>query len=171
MDGVPVFNLVRETMPAVTILGFRGVVNSTTNFILTAMEQGQPFDEALAEMQARGIAEADASLDVDGWDAAAKTAALANVLLERDITPHAGRRVQGISRDTAARAIEAREPRAAAEAGGARVARRAACRGACRTGGTRRRRSAGAARRPAERAHPVRRICSAKSRSCSGAAA
>jgi homoserine dehydrogenase len=87
MDGVPIFNLVRETLPAVRILGFRGVVNSTTNFILTAMEQGQPFDAALAEMQARGIAEADPSLDIEGWDAAAKTAALANVLLGANITP------------------------------------------------------------------------------------
>ncbi len=40
MDGVPIFNLVRETLPAVDIVGFRGVVNSTTNYILTAMEQG-----------------------------------------------------------------------------------------------------------------------------------
>ena len=44
MDGVPVFNLVRETMPAVTIDGFRGVVNSTTNHILTALEDGEEFD-------------------------------------------------------------------------------------------------------------------------------
>jgi homoserine dehydrogenase len=87
MDGVPIFNLVRETLPALNVLGFRGVVNSTTNFILTAMEDGQPFEKALAEMQARGVAEADASLDVDGWDAAAKTAALANVLLGANITP------------------------------------------------------------------------------------
>ena len=106
MDGVPVFNLVRETMPAVKILGFRGIVNSTTNFILTAMEQGQRFDDALAEMQARGIAEADASLDIDGWDAAAKTAALANVLLGGRLTP-AGVERQGITRETAVRAIEA----------------------------------------------------------------
>jgi len=106
MDGVPVFNLVRETMPAVTILGFRGIVNSTTNFILTAMEQGQRFDDALAEMQTKGIAEADASLDVDGWDAAAKAAALANVLLGARLTPAAVDR-EGITRDTAARAIEA----------------------------------------------------------------
>ena len=72
MDGIPIFNLVRETLPAVAITGFRGVVNSTTNYMLTAMEQGQSFDAALAEMQARGIAEADPRLDVDGWDAAAK---------------------------------------------------------------------------------------------------
>jgi homoserine dehydrogenase len=106
MDGVPVFNLVRETMPAVKILGFRGIVNSTTNFILTAMEQGQRFDDALAEMQTRGIAEADASLDIDGWDAAAKTAALANVLLGARLTPAAVER-QGITPEAAARAIEA----------------------------------------------------------------
>ena len=87
MDGVPVFNLARETLPAVSIEGFRGVVNTTTNFILSAMEEGRQFDAALSEMQAAGIAEADASLDVDGWDAAAKTSALANVLLGARMTP------------------------------------------------------------------------------------
>ena len=92
MDGVPVFNLVRETLPAVTIVGFRGVVNSTTNHILTALEAGEAFEPALARMQADGIAEADASLDVDGWDAAAKAAALANVLMGARITPHDVRR-------------------------------------------------------------------------------
>jgi homoserine dehydrogenase len=107
MDGIPVFNLVRETLPAVTVTGFRGVVNSTTNYILTAMEQGQPFAAALAEMQARGIAEADASLDVDGWDAAAKTAALANVLLGAGITPHTVDR-EGITPAAGPRAVEAR---------------------------------------------------------------
>lgn len=106
MDGVPIFNLVRETLPALTILGFRGVVNSTTNFILTAMEQGQRFEEALAEMQARGIAEAEPSLDVDGWDAAAKTAALANVLLGANITPRDVDR-QGIGPATGPLAREA----------------------------------------------------------------
>ncbi len=87
MDGVPVFNLVRETLPAAAILGFSGIINSTTNHILTRMEQGRPFDEALAEMQSCGIAEADASLDIEGWDAAAKTAALLNVLMKADVTP------------------------------------------------------------------------------------
>jgi homoserine dehydrogenase len=108
MDGIPIFNLVRETLPAVNIVGFRGVVNSTTNFILTAMEQGQPFDHALAEMQGVGIAEADPSLDIDGWDAAAKTAALANVLLGARLTPRTVER-QGITRDMGRRAMDARE--------------------------------------------------------------
>lgn len=109
MDGVPIFNLARRTLPAVRILGFRGVVNSTTNFMITAMEQGQPFDAALAEMQARGIAEANASLDVDGWDAAAKAAALANVLLGARITPRQVER-RGIDSTTG---LQARQARAA----------------------------------------------------------
>jgi homoserine dehydrogenase len=88
MDGVPVFNLVRETMPAVAIEGFRGVINTTCNYILSELERGKDFDAALAEMQARGIAEADPSFDVDGWDAAAKTAALVNALMGSVITPH-----------------------------------------------------------------------------------
>ena len=106
MDGIPIFNLVRETMPALDIKGFEGVINTTTNHILVAMEEGQEFDAALAHMQTAGIAEADASLDVDGWDAAAKTAALANVLLSARITPQDVRR-EGITRDMAERAREA----------------------------------------------------------------
>lgn len=88
MDGVPIFNLVRETLPAAEIEGFRGIINSTTNFILTAMEGGRSYEDALAEMQQAGIAEADPSFDVDGWDAAAKTAALINVLMHGSVTPH-----------------------------------------------------------------------------------
>ncbi|HEX5474206.1 MAG TPA: hypothetical protein VFX12_06040 [Vicinamibacterales bacterium] len=107
MDGVPVFNLVRDTLPAVDILGFRGVINSTTNEILTALEEGERFDEALERMQASGIAEADPSLDVDGWDAAAKTAALANVLLRARTTPQAIER-EGIGPGLARAALAAR---------------------------------------------------------------
>lgn len=88
MDGIPVFNLVRETMPAVMIEGFRGVINTTCNYVLTELERGLRFEDALGEMQARGIAEADPSLDIDGWDSAAKTAALVNVLMGGAITPH-----------------------------------------------------------------------------------
>lgn len=107
MDGVPIFNLVRETLPIAAVLGFRGVVNSTTNHILTALEQGESFDDALARMQAEGIAEADPSLDLDGWDAAAKAAALANVLLDARVTPHSVKRA-GIRKSHAERAINAR---------------------------------------------------------------
>jgi homoserine dehydrogenase len=106
MDGIPIFNLVRETMPGVTVRGFRGVVNSTTNHILTAMEQGESFDAALVRMQAAGVAEADPSLDVDGWDAAAKVAAMANVWMDARITPQDVSR-QGISASDGARVIAA----------------------------------------------------------------
>jgi homoserine dehydrogenase len=67
------------------------------------MERGESYDASLARMQAQGVAEADPSLDVDGWDAAAKTAVLANVWLDAAITPHDVRR-EGISADTAVRA-------------------------------------------------------------------
>ena len=113
MDGVPIFNLVRETLPAVDIVGFRGVVNSTTNHILSALEDGEGFDAALERMQSLGIAEADPSLDVDGWDAAAKASALANVLMRARMTPQAVDR-EGIGPATARQAM-------AAKARGARV--------------------------------------------------
>jgi homoserine dehydrogenase len=56
MDGVPIFNLVRDTLPAVEITGFRGVINSTTNHILSALEDGEGFDAALERMQGLGSA-------------------------------------------------------------------------------------------------------------------
>jgi homoserine dehydrogenase len=119
MDGVPIFNLVRETLPAVSVEGFRGVVNSTTNHILTCLERGQPFDAALAQMQAERIAEADPTLDVDGWDAAAKTAALMNVLFDARVTPHDVDRegIRGVtSADTAAARAEGKRLRLVASA-------------------------------------------------------
>ena len=106
MDGIPIFNLVRETMPGVEIRVFRGVINSTTNHILTAMEQGEPFAAALARMQAAGVAEADPSLDVEGWDTAAKVAALANVWMDARLTPRDVQR-EGIRAADATRVIEA----------------------------------------------------------------
>jgi homoserine dehydrogenase len=88
MDGVPVFNLMREAAPYVAVEAFRGVLNTTCQFALAEMERGLRREDAIAEMQAQGIAEADPTLDVDGWDAAAKTAALVNVLMGGRITPH-----------------------------------------------------------------------------------
>lgn len=87
MDGTPVFNLVRETLPGCRVIGFKGILNSTTNFILEEMEAGKGFNEALAEAQRRGFAEAEPSMDIDGWDAAAKTAAIVNVVMGGELTP------------------------------------------------------------------------------------
>jgi homoserine dehydrogenase len=119
------FRFEGAVMDGVNVLGFRGVVNSTTNYMLTEMERGQAFDAALADMQARGVAEADASLDVDGWDAAAKAAALANVLFDARITPLIVDR-QGITPATGRLAIEARAKgrRVKLVASGARDGRR-----------------------------------------------
>lgn len=106
MDGIPVFNLVRDTMPATTIHGFRGVINSTTNHILCALERGESYDAALKRMQDEGIAEADPSLDIDGWDAAAKVAAMANVWFDARITPQDVKR-SGLTPDCESRALAA----------------------------------------------------------------
>jgi homoserine dehydrogenase len=95
MDGAPIFSLFREALPAATLYGFRGVLNSTTNLILTLMEQGQSFDEAVAYAQRIGIAETDPSGDIDGWDAAVKVAALITVLMDTPFKPQQVQR-QGI---------------------------------------------------------------------------
>jgi homoserine dehydrogenase len=85
MDGVPIFSLFREAMPAVEIRGFRGVLNSTTNVILEGMESGLTFDEALKKAQELGVAESDPSDDIEGVDAAVKVVALANVLMNAEL--------------------------------------------------------------------------------------
>jgi homoserine dehydrogenase len=87
MDGTPIFNLVEKTLPGCKILGFKGILNTTTNFIMEEMEAGSDYEAALKEAQRRGFAEADPSMDIDGWDAAAKTAALINVLMDGNATP------------------------------------------------------------------------------------
>ncbi len=87
MDGAPVFNLVRKTLPAVRVLGFTGVLNSTTNVVIDAMDKGHTLEEGIAQARALGITEADASFDIDGFDSAVKAAALANVLMDARLTP------------------------------------------------------------------------------------
>lgn len=87
MDGAPIFAAAREGLPGAELLGFRAILNSTTNFILTQMESGVSFDDAVKQAQAMGVAEADPSNDVDGWDAATKTAVLVNVLMDGDLRP------------------------------------------------------------------------------------
>ncbi len=87
MDGAPIFSLFRGSLPAVTLRGFRGILNSCTNLILGLMEEGRSFEEAVAHAQSIGIAETDPSADVDGWDAAIKVAALVTVLMGIKMTP------------------------------------------------------------------------------------
>jgi len=109
MDGAPIFSLFRETLPAVHLVGFRGILNSTTNLILTRMEAGESFAQAVAYAQSIGIAETDPSGDVDGWDAAVKVAALATVLMDVPLTPQEVERtgIRDITPADIARACEA----------------------------------------------------------------
>ena len=74
-------------MKGATINGFSGILNGTTNFILSHMEKGGSLEEGIKMAQEAGIAEADPPMDVDGWDPSAKAAALANVLMGGNITP------------------------------------------------------------------------------------
>ena len=99
MDGAPIFSLFRSALPAANLLSFRGILNSTTNLILSRMEIGESFDEAVLHAQKIGIAETDPSGDVDGWDAAIKVAALATVLMGSAIHPAAIKRdgIRGVS--------------------------------------------------------------------------
>ncbi|MFQ5942731.1 MAG: homoserine dehydrogenase [Anaerolineales bacterium] len=82
MDGAPIFSTWRESMPGAQMMSFRGVLNSTTNFLLSEMEGGKSFSTALEEAQDIGVAETDPSGDIDGWDAAIKIALLATVLMD-----------------------------------------------------------------------------------------
>ena len=87
MGGAPIFSLFREALPAVKLMRFRGILNSTTNLMLTEMENGASFDQAVKKAQDLGIAETDPSYDVDGWDATVKVSALATVLMDYPLKP------------------------------------------------------------------------------------
>lgn len=87
MDGAPIFSMFRDSLPAVEVQGFCGILNSTTNVILSGMEEGMTFEAALRKAQELGIAETDASYDIEGWDAAVKVAALVNVIMEIPLKP------------------------------------------------------------------------------------
>ncbi len=87
MDGAPIFSLLRCALPAARLIGFQGILNSCTNLILTRMETGESFEQAVAYAQSIGIAETDPSGDIDGWDAAIKVAALVTVLMDIPLKP------------------------------------------------------------------------------------
>ena len=80
--AIPVIKVLRESLVVTNVHRVLGIVNGTTNFVLTEMETGSTYDEALAEAQARGFAEADPTDDVSGADAAAKMAILATVAVQ-----------------------------------------------------------------------------------------
>ena len=77
--AIPVIKVLREALVVTNVHRVLGIVNGTTNFVLTEMEAGKTYEQALAEAQVRGYAEADPTDDVSGADAAAKMAILATV--------------------------------------------------------------------------------------------
>ena len=86
--GVPVIRTLREALASDRINALHGIVNGTTNFILTAMaEKGEPIEQALAEAQRLGYAEADPTLDVSGGDAAQKLCVLAQLAFGARLRP------------------------------------------------------------------------------------
>ena len=86
MSGTPTLRLGRELLDPAGILGLEGILNGTTNFILTRMETGAPYPEALAEAQRLGYAEADPTGDVEGFDAAGKVVILARLLFGTNLS-------------------------------------------------------------------------------------
>ncbi len=86
MSGTPTIRLGRDVLAAAGIRRIQGILNGTTNYILTEMEAGASYESALKQAQAKGFAEADPTGDVEGYDAAGKVVILANLLMDAPLT-------------------------------------------------------------------------------------
>ena len=87
MAGTPLLNLIRETLAGSEISEMKGILNGTTNYILTQMEAGMDYETALKQAQVLGYAEAVPDADVLGWDALAKVTILANTVFGASLAP------------------------------------------------------------------------------------
>lgn len=85
MSGTPLLQMIEDGMAGCTVQKIEGILNGTTNFILTKMEAGASYAEALEEATALGYAEADPSGDVEGWDAAVKVSILSKIIFGKEI--------------------------------------------------------------------------------------
>ncbi|MEI8131449.1 MAG: homoserine dehydrogenase [Leptolinea sp.] len=85
MSGTPSLRLGMDLLSAAEVTCIQGIINGTTNYILSQMDAGAAYADALAEAQAKGYAEADPTGDVEGFDAAGKVVILANLLMGADI--------------------------------------------------------------------------------------
>jgi homoserine dehydrogenase len=86
MSGTPSLRMAQELLAAARIRQIQGIVNGTTNYILTQMEAGATYADALQDAQAKGYAEADPTGDVEGFDAAGKVVIMANLLMGQALT-------------------------------------------------------------------------------------
>ncbi len=111
MAGTPALRLGWNDLAGCELTEIHGIVNGTTNYILTQMERGMAYAEALAEAQRLGYAEADPAGDVEGHDAAGKAVILANVLMAARLRPEDVERegITGLTREMIAAAQAAGE--------------------------------------------------------------
>ena len=84
--GTPILDYAKNSLRGERIVSFEGILNGTTNYILTNMASGMTFKTALADAKKKGYVEADPSLDIDGFDAAAKLVILANWIMDIKVT-------------------------------------------------------------------------------------
>lgn len=84
--GTPILDYAKNSLRGERIVSFQGILNGTTNYILTNMANGMTFKAALTDAKKRGYVEADESLDIDGFDAAAKLVILANWIMDMKVT-------------------------------------------------------------------------------------
>ena len=108
MAGTPVLSTIREGMAGARVQSIRGILNGTTNYILSAMAAGQDYVAALVEAQEQGYAETDPTADVEGYDAVAKTLILSSLIFGRSLKPHEVMR-QGITAITREQVQQASE--------------------------------------------------------------
>lgn len=108
MSGTPALALGADLLAGAGVTRIEGILNGTTNYILTRMEQCLAYGEALAEAQDRGYAEADPTGDVEGFDAAGKVVILANLVMGEPLTMADVAR-SGITGLSASDVAEARE--------------------------------------------------------------
>ncbi|MBI2445601.1 homoserine dehydrogenase [Candidatus Micrarchaeota archaeon] len=106
--GTPVFSLARHCLAGAGLQRVEGILNGSTNFILTLMEQGESFDSAVSFAREKGYLEADARNDLEGGDAMAKAVILANALFDQDVR-YADTRPEGIMGVTLEDVVTARK--------------------------------------------------------------
>ncbi|MGQ9460478.1 MAG: homoserine dehydrogenase [Candidatus Bathyarchaeaceae archaeon] len=103
--GTPVLDLAKKCLLGDRIISIRGILNGTTNYILTEMDERHiPFQQALENAQKLGYAEADPSMDIDGLDAACKLVIMANWIMNKKVTLK-NVKIQGI-RNVTLKALE-----------------------------------------------------------------
>lgn len=108
LSGTPAINFATENLAGHQIKSVKGIINGTTNYILTKMEEGERYEDALREAQRLGYAEADPAADVEGWDAVAKIMILGNAVLGGELKVSDVER-EGITGITSEDILEAKE--------------------------------------------------------------